>query len=256
MKDLGKYYIKSIIYRCRDASMIENLTGNIEVYLQTSALLAFLAVYLGGVLVSFTPCVYPVIPLTVAYVGGRSGGSRSKGFFLSLVYVLGMAVTYTAIGGFAALTGRLFGQIQSNPWVHIVIANVVILLGLSMLDVFEIPVPQFLSRLQQKNQGQGYVGSFVLGLTSGFILGPCSAPVLCVVLAYVAAKQHLLYGMSLLFVFALGMGTLLILLGTFAGLLTSLPKAGVWMVRVKHLFGWLMLLIGEYLLVTAGSLMT
>jgi len=236
--------------------MVENLIANIEIYLQTSVLLAFLAVYLGGVLVSFTPCVYPVIPLTVAYVGGRSGGSKSKGFLLSLVYVLGMAVTYTVIGGFAALTGRLFGQIQTNPWIHIVIANVVVLLGLSMLDVFEIPMPQFLSRLQPEKRGQGYVGSFLVGLTSGFILGPCSAPVLCVVLGYVAAKQHLLYGMGLLFVFALGMGTLLILLGTFAGLLASLPRAGLWMVRVKHLFGWLMLLIGEYLLVTAGSLMT
>ena len=236
--------------------MIESLLGNIEIYLETSALLAFLAVYLGGVLVSFTPCVYPVIPLTVAYVGGRSGGSRSKGFLLSLVYVLGMAVTYTAIGGFAALTGRLFGQIQTNPWIYIVIANVVMLLGLSMMDLFEIPMPQFLSRLQPKKQGQGYVGSFLVGLTSGFILGPCSAPVLCILLGYVAAKQNFIYGMSLLFVFALGMGTLLILLGTFAGLLASLPKAGPWMVRVKHLFGWLLLVIGEYLLVTAGSLMT
>jgi cytochrome c-type biogenesis protein len=236
--------------------MIENLLANIETYLQTSVLLAFLAVYLGGVFVSFTPCVYPVIPLTVAYVGGRSGGSRSKGFFLSLVYVLGMSVTYTAIGGFAALTGRLFGQVQTNPWINIVVANVVILLGLSMLDVFEIPIPQFLSRLQPKEQGQGYMGSFLVGLTSGFILGPCSAPVLYVLLGYVAAKQNFLYGMSLLFVFALGMGTLLILLGTFAGLLASLPRAGPWMARVKHLFGWLLLIIGEYLLVTAGSLMT
>jgi len=236
--------------------MIQNLIANIETYLQTSVLLAFLAVYLGGVFVSFTPCVYPVIPLTVAYVGGRSGGSRSKGFFLSLVYVLGMSVTYTAIGGFAALTGRLFGQIQTNPWINIIVANVVILLGLSMLDVFEIPIPQFLSRLQPKEQGKGYMGSFLVGLTSGFILGPCSAPVLYVLLGYVAAKQNFLYGMSLLFVFALGMGTLLILLGTFAGLLASLPRAGPWMARVKHWFGWLLLIIGEYLLVTAGSLMT
>lgn len=236
--------------------MIENLTANFETYLQTSVLLAFGVVYVGGVLVSFTPCVYPVIPLTVAYVGGRSGGSRSKGFFLSLVYVLGMAVAYTAIGGFAALTGRLFGQIQSNPWVHVVVANIVILLGLSMLDVFEIPVPPILSRLPSKTRGQGYWGSFFVGLTSGFILGPCSAPVLCVILGYVAAQQSVVYGMSLLFVFSLGMGTLLILLGTFTGLLASLPRAGAWMVRVKHLFGWLMLLIGEYLLVTAGTLMT
>ncbi len=236
--------------------MMEQLTANLETYLRTSVVLAFGAVYVGGVLVSFTPCVYPVIPLTVAYVGGRSGGSRSKGFFLSLVYVLGMAVTYTAIGGFAALTGRLFGQIQSNPWVHVVVANIVILLGLSMLDVFEIPVPPFLSRLSSKTRGEGYGGSFFVGLTSGFILGPCSAPVLCVILGYVAAQQSIVYGMSLLFVFSLGMGTLLILLGTFAGLLASLPRAGTWMVRVKHLFGWLMLLIGEYLLVTAGTMMT
>jgi thiol:disulfide interchange protein DsbD len=251
-----KCYIKSIIYQCHDLSMIDNFLGNVETYLQTSALLAFLAVYLGGILVSFTPCVYPVIPLTVAYVGGRCDGSRSRGFFLSLVYVLGMAVTYTAIGGFAALTGHLFGQVQTNPWVYITVAAIVTLLGLSMLDVFEIPVPNFLSRLQPKAGRKGYIGCFLVGMTSGFIMGPCSAPVLFVLLGYVAAKQSLFYGMGLLFVFSLGMGTLLILLGTFAGLLASLPRAGAWMVRVKRLFGWLMLLIGGYLLVTAGTFMT
>lgn len=231
--------------------MLEAFVNNLEAYLVGSSLLAYLAVYAGGLLVSFTPCVYPVIPITVAYVGGK-GESHLHGFILSLVYVLGTAVTYTVLGGAAALTGSFFGGIQTSPWTNIIIANICILLGISMLGVFEIPTPAFLSRLQP--QGQGLIGAFVMGAVSGLILGPCTAPVLGVVLSYVATKQNIVFGMSLLFVFALGMGTVLVLLGTFTGLIKSLPKAGPWMVWVQRAFGLVFIAMGEYFLFTAGSL--
>src|SRR3989338_11003481 len=112
---------------------------NIEQLIATNPLLAFVAVFAAGVLVSFTPCVYPVIPLTLGYIGARSAGNRWKGFTLSLVYVLGMALTYAVLGAFAALTGRLFGQISANPWTYFVVANMCLLLGFSMLGVFELP---------------------------------------------------------------------------------------------------------------------
>ncbi len=233
--------------------MIENLTDSLEIYLQGSFLVAYLAVYLGGVLVSFTPCVYPVIPMTVAYIGGQSSGSKIKGFVLSIFYVFGMALTYTFLGSFAALSGKLFGQIQTNPWTYFTVANICILLGLSMLEVFTIPLPRFLTKFQPKDKKKGILGSLLVGAASGLVLGPCTAPVLAVLLGFVATRQNIIFGMGLLFVFAFGMGTLLIVLGTFTGLLANIPKADMWMVRVKKVFGWILIAMAEYFLITAGK---
>lgn len=233
--------------------MIQSFLDSLEVYIQGPFILAYLAVYLGGILVSFTPCVYPVIPMTVAYIGSQSSGSKSKGFVLSVFYVLGMASAYTFLGSFAALSGRLFGQIQTNPWTYFIIANICILLGLSMLGVFTLPLPRFLTKFQPKEKKKGILGSFLVGIASGFVLGPCTAPVLAILLGFVAAKQNVIFGMSLLFIFAFGMGTLLIILGTFTGLLANIPKAGVWMARIEKAFGWILIVMGEYFLITAGK---
>jgi len=233
--------------------MIQAFINNFELYLQSSVFLTLLAAYLGGVLVSFTPCIYPVIPITVAYVGGQSQGSKLKGFLLSIVYVLGTAVTYTVLGGIAAMSGLFFGQIQTSPWTYFIVANICILMGLAMLDVFTFPLPGFLSQAHTASTKKGVLGGFLLGIASGLVLGPCTAPVLGVLLSYVATKQNVFYGMSLLFVFAFGMGTLLILVGTFTGLLTNLPKAGAWMIKIQKTFGWLLIAIGEYFLFTAGT---
>ncbi|MCL2670215.1 MAG: sulfite exporter TauE/SafE family protein, partial [Syntrophaceae bacterium] len=230
--------------------------GGLSGYLQESFHLAYLAVYLAGAMVSFTPCVYPPIPITVAFIGAHGSVSRGRAFLLSLVYVLGLATTYTALGAAAALSGKLFGQIQSHPWTYFFIGNLCIIMGLSMLGVFAVAVrtPSFLTRIQRESPTKGISSSFLVGAISGFVMSPCTAPALAVVLGYAATRENLVFASSLMFVFALGMGTLLILLGTFAGMLTGLPRSGAWMTRISRLFGWLLIGTGEYFLIKAGML--
>jgi thiol:disulfide interchange protein DsbD len=234
--------------------MIAQLLDALQVHLQSTSPVAYLLAYLGGVLISFSPCVYPVAPITIAYIGAHSRGTKGRGFVLSLFYVIGMAITYTVLGGIASLSGMLFGQLQSNPWMYFFVANICVIMALSLLDVFILPVKNigFITRLQQNKKVGGPVGSLFVGAFSGLILGPCTTPVLAVLLSYVAGQQNPWFGMSMLFVFSLGMGTLLIVLGTFAGLLTNLPKSGVWMLRINRLAGIILLAMGEYFLVKAG----
>lgn len=236
--------------------MLESFIANLSGYLKDSLLLASMAAYLGGVLISFTPCMYPVAPLTVAFIGAHGGGSRWKGFLLSLVYVVGMALTYTGLGVMAALTGKLFGQVQTYPWTQVIVANIFVVMGLSMLGVVRIPwrIPAFIARLQPREKSKGLVGAFFVGAASGLIMGPCTAPALAVLLSYTATTQNISLAALLLFLFALGMGTLLILLGVFAGLIVNLPKAGQWMERISQICGWIMIAMGEYFLVQAGIL--
>ncbi|OGP68179.1 MAG: hypothetical protein A2W27_07760 [Deltaproteobacteria bacterium RBG_16_44_11] len=234
--------------------MIENLLGNINVYLQGSMFLAFLAAYIGGVVISFTPCTYPLIPVTVGFIGARSS-SKLNGFLLSLVYVGGLAVTYSILGAVAALSGKLFGQMQTTPLTYLLMANLFIIMGLAMLDVFKIslPVPQKLMNATG-NIKKGFVGSFLLGAASGFVIGPCTAPILAVILGYVALQTNVITGVALLFVFSIGMGTLLIIVGTFTGLIASMPKSGDWMKKINYVFGFILIGAGEYFLFIAGTL--
>ena len=231
--------------------MIDQLIGQFEFYLGQSLLFAYIAAYLAGVLVSFTPCVYPVIPITVAVIGGQGDLSGARGFVLSLFFVLGLALTYTALGVFAALTGKLFGTIQTSPLTLGVLGGLFILMGLAMLDVFQLSLERYAPRGMTGGNRKGIFGSFMIGVTSGFILGPCTAPVLAVILGVVAARQSVVFGGSLLFVFSLGVGSLLVLVGTFAGILAGLPKSGAWMTGVKKLSGIVMLAAGAYFLYSA-----
>lgn len=229
--------------------LLQGLNG----YIQASPVLAYVAVFIGGILTSFEPCIYVMLPITMAVIGSQSGGSKLKGFFLSLIYVLGIATTYSSLGAIAALTGMMFGSISTNPIVNFIMANICILLGLSMFDIFPIKIPTFISNLQSKKIGKGFVTIFFLGLFSGLIAGPCTAAVLGVALAYVATKQNLLFGISLLFTFSMGMGILLIIIGTFTGILMALPKAGPWMEKIRKVLGFILIGIGEYFLYLAGK---
>lgn len=228
---------------------------DISLTIQANPALAFVLIFLAGVGVSFTPCVYPVIPITLGYIGARSAGNRWKGFTLSLVYVFGMALTYAVLGAFAALTGRLFGQIGSSPWTYLIVAGICLLLGISMLGIFELPQISLTGGKGTPSQGKkGYTGAFLVGIVSGLIVGPCTAPVLATVLVYVGSKQNVLYGFSLLFTFGYGVGFLMILLGTFTGLVSSLPRSGAWLDLVKKIFGMLLVASSAYLFFKARGL--
>jgi thiol:disulfide interchange protein len=231
-----------------------NIVKGMEVYLGSSPFMAIAAAFGGGVLVSLSPCVYPLFPIVSTYIGARSLGEkkRLKAFFLSLSYVVGMALVYAALGVFAGLTGSLFGQISTNPWAQLVVANIVILLGLNQLEV--ISLPTLPSPHSRKTKKKGLLGAFLVGAVSGLIASPCATPALGILLTYVGTRQSALFGGILLFAFALGMGLLLLVAGTFSGLLTTLPKPGKWMVWMKKILGFLMLALGEYFLFKAGQL--
>lgn len=215
----------------------------------TGSILDYFIVFFSGIIVSFTPCVYPLIPILVASIGAINTESRRiSGFFLSLVYVLGMAISYSVLAAIAAISGSLFGSIQQSPWVYTMIGSVLFGSALMMFDLVPVPTINF----QGKIKPRGYFSIFILGVVSGFMVGPCTAPVLGSLLIFVASKQSVIYGVSLLFVFAFGLGASLILAGTFSGFLTSLPRTGVWMSILKKIVGVVLILISLYYFFQAG----
>lgn len=222
-----------------------NLSGNFFDYF---------IVFWGGVLVSFTPCVYPVIPLTASFIAGvNTKGTKLMGFLISLLYVFGLAITYCALAVFVALTGRIFGQLQNNPIIFLIVAGILGFFALVMLDV--IPIPNFTVNMHNKIKTKNLWTVLLVGMASGLIVGPCTAPVLGTLLLYVASKQNILHGVSLLFVFSYGVGASLILVGTFTGILSNLPKSGQWLIRIKQFCGLVMLGASGYFLFRAGKLM-
>ncbi len=214
----------------------------------------YVIVFLSGVLVSFTPCVYPVMPLTASFIGGiNTRGSRSLGFLISLIYVFGVAITYCTLAVIAALSGKIFGQLQNSAVVFIIVANVLMFFSLVMFDI--IPIPSFSVALQNKIQLKNLWTVVLFGAVSGLIIGPCTAPVLGTLLLYVASKQNIFHGVSLLFVFSYGVGASLILIGTFSGLLTSFPKSGAWLLRIKQFCAVVLLIAAQFFLIKAGALL-
>jgi len=205
----------------------------------------YLRAFFGGLGISFTPCVYPLIPIVAGYIGLKEGITKVRGFTLSVFYVIGVAVTYSILGIFASLTGRMFGTVSSHPLTYLFVGVVIVLFGLSMSGLFIIPLPNIVKRTQFKNQG--FFSAFLLGLSSGLIVSPCLTPVLGSILVYLATKKNVVYGATLLFSFACGMGFILILTGTFSSaLLGILPKSGKWMVYLKWLYSFVLVGAGIY----------
>jgi cytochrome c-type biogenesis protein len=227
--------------------------------LSSSPWTAIPLLFVAGVLTSLTPCIYPMIPITAAVVGGESmargaGASRFRPLALTLCYVVGLALVYASLGVLAGLTGTLFGSVSSNPWAYFAMANLLILFALAMLDIIPIRVPSaLLQRAARAGQGGEMAGAFVMGAASGLVAAPCSAPVMAAVLTWVGTTHSALLGFSYLFVFSLGMCTFLVVAGISAGALARLPRAGGWMLWVKRIFAVIMLGAAEYYLILTGQ---
>jgi len=203
-------------------------------FLAEGSALAFGAAFAGGVLTSLTPCVYPLIPITVSIFGARSARSRRQAIILSLLYVLGIAATYTALGVGAALGGKAFGSVMTNPWALGFVALVLAAMAASMFGAFELALPASWQARLNTVGGAGYAGALGMGLVAGIIAAPCTGPVLAAALAFVAAKGSVAFGAGIMFVYALGIGLLFFLIGAFS---VALPKSGPWMESVKSFFG-------------------
>jgi len=228
--------------------------------LSSSPLTALPVLFIAGVLTSLAPCIYPMIPITAAIVGGGAVGDvprpRSRTVALTLTYVLGLALAYASVGLFAGLTGTLFGSVSTNPWLYFAMANLLVIAALAMLDVIPVRVPTWLlTRASTAGKGGSLYGVFVMGAASGLVAAPCSAPVMAAVLTWVTATKSGALGFIYLFVFSLGMCTILVVVGLFSGTLARLPRAGGWMVWIKRLFALIMLGVAEYYLVQMGQLL-
>jgi cytochrome c-type biogenesis protein len=234
--------------------------SHISAQLSSSPLTALPILFIAGVLTSLAPCIYPMIPITAAIVGGSTVGDvprpRSRTVLLTFTYVIGLALAYASLGLFAGLTGTLFGSVSTNPWLYFAMANLLIVAALAMLDVIPVRVPAWLlTRAATAGEGGSLYGVFVMGAASGLIAAPCSAPVMAAVLTWVTATKSGVLGFIYLFVFSLGMCSILVLVGLFSGALARLPRAGAWMVWVKRIFALIMLGVAEYYLVQMGLLL-
>jgi thiol:disulfide interchange protein DsbD len=205
---------------------------------RSGLLWSLLVVFLAGMGASLTPCVFPMIPITMAIIGAKGGG-KARGFALSMMLVLGMAVTYTTLGVLAAKSGAVFGAVAQKPGFLIPMALLFVAFSLSLFGAFEISLPSGLAaKLQGDGSRKGFGGAFIMGLVLGPLSAPCVGPVIGAVLVGIAQQGDVWLGGLQLFVFALGMGVLFLAVGTFSA---ALPKSGEWLTRFKQGMGLVVL---------------
>lgn len=234
---------------------------------------AVLIAYLGGILSSLTPCVYPMIPITLSVVGGLGPTKKSWKETLAggVSYVTGMTVIYSFLGVIAGVSGKVFGSFTNNSGWFLALGIIMSIAALIMLDVIPFDPLTTLDRMKRyfRNKrepkhthkiNQEYitkemtlVGAFVLGASSGFIAAPCTTPVLTSILAFIAKSQSVSLGFVLMLAFSLGLGTILLMIAMFAGMIRVLPRSGQWMKTVKIGSGLILLAFAEYLIYRAGE---
>jgi len=225
---------------------METLLNHLSQSLTENPLLAYLGVFIGGILSSSSPCVLATIPLVIGYVGGYSEGDRRKAFLYSLTFILGLSITFTILGAIASLVGGLFGII-SRTW-YFIVGGIAIIIGLHLIGLFNwsLPVPVHLQPKQR-----GILGAFLLGIFFGIVSSPCATPVLALILTFVASKGEVAYGTSLLFVYALGHCALIFLAGTATGFVENFVKSkGISNVTTwgKRIGGSIVVFAGIYLI--------
>lgn len=213
--------------------------------LNPASVLGYLLVFFGGVITSIGPCNAAMVPLIIGYIGGSVELPRRKAFSISLVFALGLAVTFMLLGIVASLVGGMIGG-STRLWYYIV-AAVCFIIGLQMLGVLHLNPPVWLSNLKEKVKTKNLFGAFLLGLVSGLVASQCATPVLAAILTYVMAqKQGLIYGAVLLFIYALGRGVPIVLAGTFTGALKGMRSIGKWSESLEKASGVIIILVGFY----------
>ena len=228
--------------------MMETMLNNIQTIIQNNHSLAFLAVFIGGLISAASPCVLAAIPLIIGYVGGYSGGDKKKAAIYSLVFILGLSITFTLLGAAASAMGNFLSF--AGQWLYIGLAVIAVAMGLQLMGLITIPLPFQKTR---KVKSRGLWGAFLLGLLTGTVSSPCATPVLAVILAYVSTQGDILYGGSLLFVYAVGHCALIFIAGLSIGLTESLVSSkGVknFSLYSKRFSGALLTLAGLYIGIT------
>ncbi len=222
----------------------ESLTQKLE---SSGLLIGLIIVFFGGLALNLTPCVYPLIPITIGYFGGQSEGRTSRLFILGVLYVLGMALTYSIVGVVTSLSGAVFGALLQNSIVIVAIALVLLALALSMFGLYEFKLPDTLV-MKAGGAQSGYFGAFFMGLTMGIVAAPCIGPFVLGLVTVVGAKGDPIYGFLMFFFLAVGLGTPYLILALFSGKIKNLPRAGLWMEAVKHIFGFVLVGMAIYFL--------
>ena len=226
-----------------------------------------LLVFFLGLLMSLTPCIYPMMPITAGILQTQSSKSILTSFLLSLSYTFGIATTFAILGLLAAFAGQAMGQFMSHPAFIIPLVALLIYLALSMIGLYDMYIPRFLQPRDKKIHGGSFISAFMFGAISGIVASPCLSPGLVCLLCLVTTLNSTILGFILLFVFGVGISMPLLIIGTFSSSLSLLPRAGMWMVEIKKIFGFLMLgmclyflsyivpasLINWIIVVTAGS---
>ena len=204
-------------------------------------------VFLSGIGLNLTPCVYPLIPITVSYFGGRSGKAKGKPYIHGLFYILGIAITNSILSLFATMTGNILGSFLQNRYVLLFISLLLFLLSLSLFGYWEIRIPVGISKILSR-QFSGYSSSFLIGLLFGIFAAPCAGPLIIGLMLYVLKMKDPFLGFIYFFSLSLGMGIPIGILATFSGMLSRLPSSGMWMIWVRKLFAWTLIFMAVYLL--------
>jgi thiol:disulfide interchange protein len=222
---------------------------------QQFSLWAIAAVFAAGLLTSLTPCVYPMLPITVSVVGSHAKG-RKQSFFYSLLYVFGLALVYALLGILAASSGVLFGTVASHPVTLLLVAGFCLLMAAWMLGWVRLPMGLLTtwSVAPELKSKSAPFNVFLAGALSGLVMAPCTSPVLGMLLMYVAGEGDRFWAALLMFVFAFGMSALLIVAGSFSGVVALLPRSGPWLNAIKWVFAIFMTGAAVYLIIQANPI--